>query len=77
MPFGIVTCTFSDNLSRNSCISGIWPAGSHFCKESYVRFRMTINRVTLQHNKEFIMVIFYLMVFSMCNLQKRLIRAAF
>ena len=20
MPFGIVTCTFSDNLSRNSCI---------------------------------------------------------
>ena len=41
--------------------------------------------VTLQHNKEFIMFIFfiiiiislYLMFLSMCNLQKRLIRAAF
>ena len=29
----------------------------------------------LQHNKELIM--FFLMVLSMCNLQKRLIRAAF
>ena len=38
---------------------------------------MNIERVTLQHNKEFIMVIFHLMVLSMCNLQKRLIRAAF
>ena len=35
---------------------------------------MNINRVTLQHNKESIMFIFYLMVLSMCNLQKRLIR---
>ena len=35
---------------------------------------MNINRVTLQHNKEFIMFIFYLMVLSMCNLQKRFIR---
>ena len=25
MPFGIVSCTFSDNLSRNSCIrNGKW-----------------------------------------------------
>ena len=38
---------------------------------------MNINRVTLQHNKEVIVFIFYLMVFSMCNLQKHLIRAAF
>ena len=36
---------------------------------------MNINRVTLQHNN--IMFIFYSMVLSMCNLQKRLIRAAF
>ena len=36
---------------------------------------MNIIRVTLQHNKELIM--FFLMVLSMCNLQKRLIRAAF
>ena len=35
---------------------------------------MNINRVTLQHNKEFITFIFYLMVLSMCNLQQRLIR---
>ena len=35
---------------------------------------MNINRVTLEHNKEFIMFIFYLMVLWMCNLQKRLIR---
>ena len=38
---------------------------------------MNINRVTLQHNKEFIMFIFYSVVLSMCNLQKRLIRAEF
>ena len=30
---------------------------------------MNINRVTLQHDKEYIMFIFYLMVLSMCNLQ--------
>ena len=35
---------------------------------------MNVNRVTLQHNNMFI---FYSMVLSMCNLQKRLIRAAF
>ena len=34
-------------------------------------------RVKLQHNKEFIMFIFYLMVSSMCNLKKHLIRAVF
>ena len=38
---------------------------------------MNINGVTLQHTKEFVMFIFYLMVLSMCNLQKHLIRAAF
>ena len=38
---------------------------------------MNINRVTLQHNKEFIMFISYSMILSMCNLQKRFIRAAF
>ena len=47
------------------------------CRASCGRIWMNINRVTLQHNKEFITVIFYLMVLSMCNLQKRLIRAAF
>ena len=38
---------------------------------------ININTVTLQHNKAFIIFIFYLMVLSMGNLQKRLIRAAF
>ena len=50
-------------------ITYIWPAGSHFCRASCGRVWMNINRVTLQHNKEFITVIFYLMVLSMCNLQ--------
>ena len=41
---------------------------------------MNFNRVTLQHNSEFIIIIFcYLMVsvITMCNLIKRLIRATF
>ena len=41
---------------------------------------MNFNRVTLQHNNEFIIVTFcYLMasVITMCNLIKRLIRATF
>ena len=41
---------------------------------------MNFNRVTLQHNNEFIIIIFcYLMisVITMCNLVKRLIRATF
>ena len=42
-----------------------------------VVFEMNINRVTFQHNEEFITVIFYLVVLSICNLQKRLISAAF
>ena len=42
---------------------------------------MNFNRVTLQHNNEFILLYFfgYLMisVITMCNLIKRLIRATF
>ena len=41
---------------------------------------MNFNRVTLQHNKEFIIIIIcYLMVsfITMCNLIKRLMRAIF
>ena len=56
----------------------IRPAGSHFRQcEMLSSVWMNINRVTLQHNKEYIMDSFYLMVLSTCNLQKRLIRAAF
>ena len=54
----------------------IRPGVCHFCSASCGRvFEKNINRVTLQHNKEFVM--YLLMVLSMCNLQKRLIRAAF
>ena len=40
---------------------------------------MNFNRVTLQHNSEFIIISCYLMVsvITMCNLIKRLIRATF
>ena len=40
---------------------------------------MNFNRVELQHNNEFIIIFFYLMVsvITMCNLIKRLIRATF
>ena len=42
---------------------------------------MNFNRVTLQHNNEFVIIIFlnYLMVsvITMCNLIKRLIRGTF
>ena len=68
---------FSQTVKKISKItySKIRPAGSHFCSASCVW--MNINRVTLLHNTEFIMFIFYLMVLSMYDLQKRLIRAAF
>ena len=49
----------------------IWPAGFRFCRASCSSGWIIINRVTLQQNKEFIMVL------SICSLQKRLIRAAF
>ena len=39
---------------------------------------VNINRVTLQHNKEFIKFIFLFKGFiTMCNLKRRLIRVAF
>ena len=40
---------------------------------------MNFKRVTLQHNSEFIIIVFYLMVLviTMCNLIKRLIRESF
>ena len=38
---------------------------------------MNVNRVTLQHNKEFIVFIFFNCFISMCKLKKRLIRATF
>ena len=48
--------------------SRIQPAGSHFCSASCSECLNEHTRVKLQHNKEIIMFIFYLMVLSMCNL---------
>ena len=48
--------------------SHIQPAGSHFCSASCSECLNEHTRVKLQHNKEIIMFIFYLMVLSMCNL---------
>ena len=64
--------------------SPIRPAGSHFWQAPNLQCElcssvwMNINRVTLQHNKEFIMFIFLFNGFiTMCNLKKRLIQVAF
>ena len=48
--------------------SHIQPAGSHFCSASCSECLNEHTRVKLQHNKEIIMFIFYLMVLSICNL---------
>ena len=48
--------------------SHIQPAGSHFCNASCSECLNEHTRVKLQHNKEIIMFIFYLMVLSICNL---------
>ena len=65
--------------------SPIRPAGSHFWQAPSLQCKlcssvwMNINRVTLQHNKEFIMFIFFLLngFITMCNLKKSFILAAF
>ena len=65
--------------------SPIRPAGFHFWQAPSLQCEpcssvwMNINRVTLQHNKEFIMFIFFLLntFITMCNLKKSLILAAF
>ena len=72
---------FSETVQKISKITNT-AAGSHFYCELSVwsSVWMNVNRDTLQHNHEFIIIIFcYLMVsvITMCNLIKRLIRATF
>ena len=68
---------FSENVYREK-ISKITYTASRFSHLTSAKFAVNINRVTLQHNKEFIMLIFLFNGFiTMCNLKKRLIRAAF
>ena len=68
---------FSENVYREK-ISKITYTASRFSHLTSAKFAVNINRVTLQHNKEFIMLIFLFNGFiTMCNLKKRLIRSAF
>ena len=52
----------------------IRPAGSHFWLPPNLQWElsvwMNINRVTLQHNKELIMFVFYLMILKRCVIFK-------
>ena len=67
--------TFSETVQK---ISKITYTASRFSLLTSAKFAVNINRVTLQHNKEFTMFIFLFKGFiTMCNLKKRLIRAAF
>ena len=66
---------FSENVQK---ISKITYTASKFALLKSTKFAVNINRVTLQHNEEFIMFIFLFNGFiTMCNLEKRLIREAF
>ena len=68
---------FSETVQKISKITYTASRFSAFDKRSSVW--MNINRVTLQHNNEFIMLISFLFngFITMCNLEKRLIRATF
>ena len=62
-------------------ISKITYTASRFSLLTSAKFSVNIKRVTFQHNKEFMLFIFIFFLFhgfiTMCNLKKRLIRAAF
>ena len=60
-------------------ISKITYTASRFSLLTSAKFSVNIKRVTLQHNKAFIVFIFLLFngFITMCNLKKRLIRSAF
>ena len=74
---------FSKTVQKKFPKSPIQLAGSHFWQSPNLQCLlwwsvwMNIERVTLQHNKEFkkkLCLFFYLMVITMCNLKKWLIR---
>ena len=67
--------TFRENVKT---ISKITYTASRFSLLTSAKFAVNINRVTLQHNKEFIIFIFLFNGFlTMYNLEKRLIGEAF
>ena len=80
-PFNIQNRTkhawaFSKTVQK---ISKITYTASWFSFLTSAKFSVNIKRVTLQHNKEFTVFIFFLFTgfITMCNLKKRLTRAAF
>ena len=72
---------FSETVQKISKITNTAARSHFYCELSvWPSVWMNVNRDTLQHNHEFIIIIFcYLMVsvITMCNLIKRLIRATF
>ena len=66
--------TFSKTVQK---ISKITYTASRFSLLTSAKFSVNIKRVTLQHDKEFIVFVIIYCLFTMCNLKKRLIRAAF
>ena len=69
------TWAFSKTVQK---ISKITYTVSRFSLLTSAKFSVNIKRVTVQHNKEFIVFIFLFNGFiTMCNLKKRLISAAF
>ena len=66
---------FSETVQN---ISKVTYTASQFSLLTNAKFAVTINRVTLQHNKEFVIFNFLFNGFiTMCNLKKRLIGAVF
>ena len=66
---------FSETVQN---ISKVTYTASQFSLLTNAKFAVTSNRVTLQHNKEFVVFNFLFNGFiTMCNLKKRLIGAVF
>ena len=68
---------FSETFQK---FSKITYTASRFSLLASAKFAVSINRVTLQHNKELLMFLLLLLFngfITICNLKKRLIRAAF
>ena len=65
---------FSETVQK---ISKITCTASRFSLSTSAKFALNINRVTLQHNKNLLCFFVFNGFITMCNLKKRLIRAAF
>ena len=66
--------SFSETVQK---ISKITCTASRFSLSTSAKFALNIDRVTLQHNKNLLCFFVFNGFITMCNLKKRLIRAAF